>query len=84
MRTFLRDELVLFLEAVDAALGKRLGVVIIGGAAAAIHYGIELGTHDIDTWTNIQEELARAVEQARTGSGLSLPFAKSGRRRWPI
>jgi len=63
---------------VDAALGRQVGVVIIGGAAAAVHYGIDLGTHDIDTWTSIQEELARAVEQARTGTGLPLPFAKSG------
>jgi hypothetical protein len=78
LRTFLRDELVGFLEAVDAALDQPLEVVIIGGAAAAVHYGIELGTHDIDTWTNVQEELAKAVEQARAGTGLPLPFAKSG------
>lgn len=78
MRTFLRDELVRFLEAVDAALERPIDIVVIGGAAAAVQYGVEDGTHDIDTWTNVEEELARAVEQARRSTGLSLPFAKSG------
>lgn len=78
MRVFLREELVRFLEEVDAALIESLGAVVIGGAAAVIHYGVEDGTRDIDTWTTVQDELARAVAVASQRTGFSLPFAKSG------
>ena len=78
MRLYLRAEIVRFLAAVDHALRRRVEVVIIGGAAAAVQYGFDKGTRDIDTWTTVQRELAVAVEQAREATGLAVPFAKSG------
>jgi hypothetical protein len=77
MRVYTPDELRRFLEGVDAALRGEAEVVIIGGAAAAIEYGVASGTRDIDTWTRVQKDLEVAVERARQATGLAVPFAQS-------
>lgn len=51
MRTFSAAELSRFLAAVDEVLEERVEVVVIGGAAAAIQYGVAVATTDIDTWS---------------------------------
>ena len=78
MRVYTPDELRRFLEGVDGALHGKAEVVVIGGAAAAIEYGVATGTRDIDTWTTVQKDLAIAVERARQVTGLAVPFAQSG------
>ncbi len=78
MRVYTPDELRRFLEAVDGALHGQADVVVIGGAAAALEYGVATGTRDIDTWTRVQKELMAAVERARQATGLAVPFAQSG------
>lgn len=78
MRLYLRAEIERFLGAVDRALRRRIEVVIIGGAAAAVQYAVDKGTRDIDTWTTVQRELVVAVEHARRATGLAVPFQKSG------
>jgi hypothetical protein len=42
-----------FLAAVDRAIEHPVEVVVIGGAAAALEYGVIGGTRDIDTWTRV-------------------------------
>ena len=61
MKTFLRQELERFLTAVDDALEQSFEVVVIGGSAAALHYGVSRATHEIDTWTNVGAALAAAA-----------------------
>jgi hypothetical protein len=78
MRTFLKDELERFLEAVDRALAQPVEVIVIGGTAAALHYGVTRATHDIDTWTTVQGDLAAAAERARASTGLDIPVTQSG------
>ena len=78
METFLREQLERFLEAVDSALAGPVEVVVIGGTAAALHYGVRRATHDIDTWTTVQADLAAAAERARSVTGLDVPILKSG------
>jgi hypothetical protein len=78
MKTFLRQQLERFLSAVDAALSEPIVVVVIGGSAAALHYGVGRATHDIDTWTTVQAALAAAAEKARAVTGLDVPLQKSG------
>jgi hypothetical protein len=78
MRVYTPDELRRFLKAVDGALHGREEVVVIGGAAAALEYGVATGTRDIDTWTRLQNELLVAIDRARQETGLAVPFAKSG------
>jgi len=77
METFLRDQLERFLEAVDTALAGPVKVVVIGGTAAALRYGVKRATHDIDTWTTVQSDLATAAEMARAVTGLTVPILKS-------
>jgi hypothetical protein len=77
MRTFLKDELERFLAAVDRALVGPVDVVVIGGTAAALRYGVTRATHDIDTWTAVQKDLALAVEKARATTRLHIPVARS-------
>jgi hypothetical protein len=78
VKTFLRAQLERFLEAVDIALPAPVEVIVIGGTAAALHYGVRRATHDIDTWTTVQGTLAAAAEKARAATGLNVPLQKSG------
>lgn len=84
MRTFLRRQLETFLRAVDAALDEPVEVVVIGGSAAALHYGVGRATHDIDTWTNVEAGLAAAAASARAATGLDVPLQKSGVADAPV
>lgn len=84
MKTFLRQELERFLTAVDEALDQSFEVVVIGGSAAALHYGVARATHDIDTWTNVGAALAAAAERAREVTGLEVPVQKSGVADAPV
>ncbi len=78
MKAYTPAELRRFRAAVDRALERPAEVVIIGGAAAAIAYGVTSGTRDIDTWTRVRAELAAAAERARATTGLAVPLAQSG------
>jgi hypothetical protein len=78
VRAYTPAELRRFLTAVDRALERPAQVVIIGGAAAAIAYGVTSGTRDIDTWTRVRSELAAAADRAREATGLAVPLAQSG------
>jgi len=78
MRVYTPAELRRFLAAMDRALERRAEVVVIGGAAAALAYGVAGGTRDIDTWTRVGEDLATAAQRARQATGLAVPFARSG------
>jgi hypothetical protein len=84
MKTFLRQQLERFLEAVDAALDQPVDIVVIGGSAAALHYGVARATHDIDTWTNVEAGLAAAADRARVATGLDVPVQKSGVADAPV
>jgi hypothetical protein len=78
VRYYVRAEIERFLRAVDRALKWPATVVIIGGGAAALKYGIDDPTTDIDTFTTLDAELRRAVEAARKATGLPMPFERSG------
>jgi hypothetical protein len=62
-----------FLEAVDAALTRPIRMVIIGGSAAALGYGVDITTRDIDTF-GIPEPIAAAASAARAATGLDIPI----------
>jgi hypothetical protein len=78
MRVYTPRELRRFLAAVDRAVEHPLEVVVIGGAAAALEYGVASGTRDIDTWTRVREDLEVAARRARQATGLPVPLARSG------
>jgi hypothetical protein len=53
-------------------------VILIGGAAAALHYGAKRPTRDTDTWNAVHDVLARAASRARSSTGLELPLQHTG------
>ena len=73
-------ELERFLEAVDAALSNPVFVILIGGGAAALGYGVRTATKDLDTLTDLSR-LERAIEAARKATGLDVPMEPS---QWQI
>jgi Nucleotidyltransferase of unknown function (DUF6036) len=61
-----------FLTAVDAALTEPVFVIVLGGGAAALGYGVRTGTKDLDTLTELGR-LQGAIEVARRKTGLDIP-----------
>jgi hypothetical protein len=61
---FSKDELLKFLQAVDDSLSEPVELTIIGGAAAALHYGATQVTNDIDTWERLTSAFLKAVREA--------------------
>lgn len=78
MRYYARREIERFLRAVDQALKRRATVLVIGGGAAAIKYGVDDPTTDIDTFNALGADLRRAIDAARKATGLPMPFEQSG------
>jgi len=78
LRKFLRNDFERFLEAVDAALTAPIELVIIGGSAAALRYGVTQATRDIDTFYRVQEALVVAARRAREVIGLDVPIQRAG------
>ena len=76
-RLFGPDEFVRFLQAVDRHLSKPRRIVVIGGAAAALAYGISRVTRDIDTIGNVAD-IADALRAARSETQLDVPFDAVG------
>lgn len=71
MRQFDNNELETFLRAVDSQLSGLAEIVVIGGAAAAMAYQSDFGTHDIDTATNVSQ-IEEALAAARKVSGIDV------------
>lgn len=70
------DEMRTFLTAVDRHLSHATDVVVIGGAAAALHE-TRSTTSDVDTWNELSASLERAIERARKETGLDIPVSRS-------
>src|SRR4051794_30503425 len=75
VREFGTRELRAFFAAVDAHLTRRARVIILGGSAIAVGYGVEQGTIDVDTWETDLRPLARAIALAREETGLDIPVS---------
>jgi hypothetical protein len=78
VRYYVRAEIERFLRAVDVALTRPARVIIIGGGAAALKYGIDDPTRDIDTFNPVGADLRSAIATARKATGLAMPFEQSG------
>ena len=74
MNIYQTEELNRFLEEVDVHLAEFTPLLIIGGAAVALGYGIDRATRDIDTWEELPDELAEAVIKARETTKLEIPL----------
>jgi Nucleotidyltransferase of unknown function (DUF6036) len=77
-RKFNATELRRFLAAIDRHLDAPARMIIIGGSAAALAYGVELVTKDIDTFETNLAPLERAIEKARAETALNIPIEDVG------
>ena len=75
LREFNAVELRAFLTAIDAHLSKHARMIIIGGSAVAVAYGVDTGTIDVDTWETDLRPIARAITAARHDTGLDIPVS---------
>ena len=78
MRVFERDELRRFLVVLDGNLVEPFELLLIGGAAALLGYGVERVTKDIDTLNPDFKRIMTALEAARRESGLDIPVQHPG------
>ena len=77
MAKFQSSELKRFLKCLDAQLSEPKDLILIGGAAASLAYGVNRVTDDIDTIQNISE-LEQALHRAREQTGLEIPLQEVG------
>jgi hypothetical protein len=72
---FDRAQLVAFLRAVDRSLARKVKVVVVGGAAAAVAYHADVKTADVDVFSLLEgpaDALWAAAEVARRETGLGV------------
>lgn len=84
MRKFRPDDLRRFLAAVDGHLKERFELLLIGGSAAALAYGISRATRDIETWGVEHVRIHSALEAARRETGLDIPVGDPGVQDAPL
>ena len=77
MKNYSRSEIESFLLAIDEHLTKKFSVIIIGGTAAALAYGAQDYTRDIDTVT-VLNPIEDAYEAAKKKTGLNIPMEPVG------
>lgn len=77
VRRFGPTELERFLEAVDRNLTVPAELIVLGGGALALGFGVEVGTQDIDTF-NSTTDVEAAAEHARQETGLHVPLGRAG------
>jgi hypothetical protein len=86
-------ELERFLVAVDRALTRRVNLIVIGGSALSLGYGITSVTTDIDTFGNRTasahdgraglDAIQEAARIARADTDLDIPIAESTIAQFP-
>jgi hypothetical protein len=71
------EDLRRFLVAVDTHLVTPARMVVIGGSAVALGYGVQQTTNDVDTFETDLTHINVAAEKARAETGLDIPVGNS-------
>ena len=80
---FSRDELQHFFDTLDECLEEPATIVLVGGSAVILAYGVTTTTIDIDTFTNSTKALDEALKRAREKTGLAPPLSRAGPAQAP-
>ena len=81
---YTKQELEEFLIALDSELRTQHRIIIIGGAAATLHYQSKSGTVDIDTYNSIEALRDAYHRTKRRHPSLQIPFNAAGPAQGPI
>jgi hypothetical protein len=71
------EQLRSFLAAVDSYLAAPARMIVIGGSAVALGYGVGRPTNDVDTFETDFRLIISAVEKARQQTGLDIPVSNA-------
>lgn len=77
-REYSRQELAEFFEAVDECLEQPARLILVGGSAVILAYGVTTTTEDIDTFNTSTAALDAAIQRACERTGMAPPVARSG------
>ena len=78
MKQFLPEELIQFLQKTDEFLTADCELIVIGGAAASLAYGVTRTTTDIDLATEPPEHFLTALDLASKETGILIPVSYVG------
>jgi len=78
VKRYSTGQIVGFLRALDGQLREPLEIIIIGGSAASLAYGVDRTTRDIDTWGGDLAGRSKAISAARKVSGHDIPIEVAG------
>jgi hypothetical protein len=78
MKQFLPEELIQFLQKTDEFLTADCELIVIGGEAAALAYGVTRTTTDIDLATEPPKHFLTALDLASKETGISIPVSYVG------
>lgn len=70
--TFTREELELYLKTLDRNVQGPASITLIGGAAAIIHYGVNMQTKDIDLFGVVSADVRQAILATTAQSNLDI------------
>lgn len=62
------------MAAVDNFLTEPARIVLIGGSAAALGYGVETVTRDVDAFEGDRDQIQAAAKMARAATGIDIPI----------
>jgi len=78
VKQFLPEHIVNFLRKIDEYLNGEVQIIVIGGAAASLAYGVTKATTDIDLATELSDDLSQAIKCAQKDTGILLPVTYVG------
>jgi hypothetical protein len=83
MKQFLPEDILEFLQKTDEFLKADCDLIVIGGAAASLAYGVTKTTTDIDLATEIPKHLQEALKLASEETGITIPVSYVGQYEPP-
>lgn len=81
MKTYSPDDLKRFLQSVDKHLSDHVKILVIGGSAASLGYGVRTSTKDIDLYETDEEDYEHFLEAcslAEEDTQLDIPVEMVG------
>ena len=77
-KDYSREELVHFFDTLDECLDEPARIVLVGGSAVILAYGVTTTTVDIDTYSTSTAALESAIRRTCERTGMAPPVTRAG------